>query len=276
MRFDAHLDDYVAGLAGRCETKTIAQMRAAVEKFGQAFTYTADVTQEAVQQWVIAREAAGWKAATITRALVTLRPYWRHLVMAKAPPREAKPFDGLVIQHEGKAARASKRQAFTPKEIIALLAEARQLPRNAQLADLIEMARWTGGRIEEICSLPVGKVDLEAAMIDIEDAKSPAGWRTVPIHPELLSTMQWLIGVRTTGYVLAGLNADQNGDRSKAIGDRFSRMKKAMGFGKTHVFHSIRHSVACMFRDAGVPEPRRRSWGINSKRCPMACTAIRE
>jgi integrase len=46
------------------------------------------------------------------------------------------------------------------------------------LADLIELGMWTGARIEELCALPLARVNLEAGSLRIEDAKTmPDGGR---------------------------------------------------------------------------------------------------
>ena len=56
------------------------------------------------------------------------------------------------------------------------------------------------------------------------------------------------------GYLLSRLTPNKYGDRSNAIGKRFGYLKVAMGFGPDHVYHSIRHTVATLFENAGVPE----------------------
>ena len=54
--------------------------------------------------------------------------------------------------------------------------------------------------------------------------------------------------------MLSGLTFNKFGDRSNAIGKRFGRLKKTLGFGPEHVFHSIRKTVATQFENAHVPE----------------------
>ena len=56
------------------------------------------------------------------------------------------------------------------------------------------------------------------------------------------------------GYVLSGLTVNKYGDRSNAVGKRFGRLKKELGFGKKYVFHSIRKTVVTILENAGVPE----------------------
>ena len=38
------------------------------------------------------------------------------------------------------------------------------------------------------------------------------------------------------------------------VGKRFGRLKTKLGYGKQHVFHSIRKTAATVFEQAGVPE----------------------
>ena len=73
-------------------------------------------------------------------------------------------------------------------------------------------------------------------------------------HRELRQTMAILVDQSKDGYVLSGLATNQNGDRGDAIGKKFTRLKKAMGFDDRHVFHSIRKTVVTILRNAGAPE----------------------
>ena len=61
-------------------------------------------------------------------------------------------------------------------------------------------------------------------------------------------------GKQPGDYVLAKLTANKYGDRSGAVGKRFGRLKKRLGFGPAHVFHSIRKTVTTQLENAGVPE----------------------
>jgi integrase len=89
---------------------------------------------------------------------------------------------------------------------------------------------------------------------EIEDAKTPAGWRQVPIHSSLHERLSQLFQDSKHGYVLPGLNKDKYGDRSNAIGHRFGRLKTELGYNGQYVFHSIRKTVVTLLENAGVPE----------------------
>lgn len=89
---------------------------------------------------------------------------------------------------------------------------------------------------------------------EIVDAKTEAGIRTVPIHPQLSKTIKRLLKASKDGYVLPDLEPNSNGDRGDAIGKRFARLKRSLGFGDRHTFHSWRATVSTELERAGVPE----------------------
>lgn len=246
VRFKLHLDEYLATLKN--EAKSIDMKRSTIAKFAKAFPYSADVERKAVQRWVNSELKDGKALATVRRSLSELRGYWGYLQSIAAVPEDAEPFDKLTLPKTGKAT-AERRDALAATEVMALHKAAAS---DQILADLIELGMWTGARIEELCSLPVSKV--AEGYFDIEDAKTKAGWRRVPIHSRLASTMKRLVAASTDGFVLSGLTATKYGDRSGAIGKRFGRLKTDLGYGPEHVFHSIRKTVATLFENAGVPE----------------------
>jgi integrase len=127
---------------------------------------------------------------------------------------------------------------------------------DVELADLIRLGMWTGARIEELCALKTD--DVTGDHLDIQDAKTAAGARKVPIHSQLQPVVRRLLkGARgRTGdpFLIAGQHANMFGDRSGALGKRFGRLKTAVGYGEKHVFHSIRKTVATLLENAKVPE----------------------
>lgn len=120
------------------------------------------------------------------------------------------------------------------------------------LSGLIQIGAYTGARIEEICALKTAKV--EADRLHIEDAKTEAGWRTIPIHPHIADLVADLKAKSADGYLLSDLTYNKYGDRSNAIGKQFGRLKTRLGYGPDYVFHSLRKGVASQLEAAGVPE----------------------
>lgn len=253
VKLDLHLDEYLKTLAGRNEKKSVAMKGATIRKFVAELPYCADVTRRVLQEWINRMAGEGAAPATIRRALSELRGYWRYLVSVQAVPDDPDPLGKLVIPGNGKKrAKAHERKAFSPADVVRLLHDARE--RDQQVAELIELGMWTGARLEELAALSVKRVSLERRYIEISDAKSPAGWRQVPVHKSLLPTLHKLVKDSTDDYVLSGLSANKYGDRGDALGKRFGRLKRAQGFGDQFVFHSIRKTVATMLENAGIGE----------------------
>ena len=83
---------------------------------------------------------------------------------------------------------------------------------------------------------------------------SAGGGTHLLIHRELTQTIARLIEGSKDGYVISGLSENKYGDRSNAVGKRFGRLKKELGFAKQYVFHSIRKTVVTILENAGEPE----------------------
>jgi integrase len=90
--------------------------------------------------------------------------------------------------------------------------------------------------------------------IQIRDAKTAAGVRTIPAHRQLIQHLRGQTNDRNDDYVLSGLTFNKYKDRSNAVGKRFGRLKKKLGFGDEYVFHSIRKTVITIFENLGVNE----------------------
>lgn len=236
----------------RLQPKTIDLKRRNIRALAKKFPFTGDVTQRSVQGWVEERLAAGVSPKTLVRDLSDVRGYWRYLKTLQLVPENTAPFADLTFTRRA-GPGDEKRRPFDPADLPKLHAAA--LARDdRQLADLITLGQWTGARIEELCSLQTQSVADDFTWFDIVGAKTEAGNRRVPVHPTLKPVIRRLVEGSTDGFVLSGLTLNKYGDRSNAIGKRFGRLKRDIGFDSTHVFHSIRKTVATLFENAGVPE----------------------
>lgn len=238
-----HLDEWIGSL--QVKDKTANMRRATINRLADKFPMLQDITRKEVRRWAT-ELLAELKSATVQRMMTDCRTYWRYLETIEAVPEDSAPFDRLGL----KVTNASW-LPFEPGDVVKLLdgAVARD---DTELADLIRLAMYTGARREELCSLKVKHV--RGDQFDIADAKTKAGIRTVPIHTELKQVMARLIDQSSDGFVLSGLAVNKNGDRGDALGKRFTRLKKAMGFDDRRVFHSLRGTVITMLERAGVPE----------------------
>jgi hypothetical protein len=199
-KLDAHLDEWLA-VAGNT-AKTTDMKRSTVTKFATSFPYVSDVARSAVQRWVNEQAQEGRKAKTMRRVLSELRDYWKYLVSIEAAPENALPFEKLTISANGngngkKDGKRDERKPFEARDVVRLLEEARKR-KDTSLVDLITLGMWTGARIEELCSLKVEKAH-QGKYLEIEDAKTSAGWRQVPVHSKLKPTVARLIKASEDG-----------------------------------------------------------------------------
>lgn len=167
------------------------------------------------------------------------------------------PFDGHEHPRVGKAAGGSW-AAFKREEAEHLHRVAMEQD-DIHLANLIEFACWTGCRIEEL-----GRISIDTTMLDdqgkpvafrVEDAKTRAGIREIPVHSQLQSLYQQLLeqAPAQNGYLFQGNDKTKSGIRLNALSQRFSKLKKSEGFSDQHVFHSFRKLTATMLEQAGAP-----------------------
>jgi integrase len=251
IKFDAHLDEWLD--TSRATPKTKDMHRSAVKRFAVKVDMVQDVTRPEVRHWITElMNVEGLTPKTVQRILSALRGYWRYLQSIEVANEDHEPFSKLDVARQSKqTSPRSARQPFTPGDVLKLLDAAKERS-DYQLADLIQLGMWTGCRIEELCALKVEQVKNE--YFSVKDAKTAAGWRDVPIHQNLAMAMARLTDETKDGYVLSGLTKNKYGDRSNAIGKRFGRLKKELGFGHEHVFHSIRKTVVTILENAGAPE----------------------
>lgn len=248
---DRFVQEWLLGL--RNEPKTKDMKRTDVMRFVERFKFSHKVEKLAVQRWTHTLQEEGYASATISRIVSACRGYWKYLNRAGHVHCEADPFEDAVQKDStrSKSVHSNYRQPFGSHDLARLLHEAEE-QSDGQMRDLIWLAMWTGCRIEEMCSFKLEQVQVDR--LSVQDAKSVAGNREVPIHPRLEGMLNRLRRDSTDGYLLSGLTTNKYGDRSNAIGKRFGRLKKSLGYDSRYVFHSIRKSVATDFENQGVPE----------------------
>lgn len=253
-----HLDEYMARLEREIEKKTADQRRSIIERFGANFAHVQDVTRKEVQRWLdeqVSKE--GKSPATVTSHLTSLRAYWDWLVSSQVAPDDVMPFDRLTKPKANqKRSKADERKPFTPEQLVSILRAAEErhakTGKDQPLVDLILLGMWTGCRREELGRLKVEHV--QADHFTVEDAKTSAGWRTIPIHSQLRPTLDRLKADSTDGYILPSTAKSRYGDRSSPLGQKFGRLKAALKFDDRFVFHSIRKTFASMLKEAGEQE----------------------
>ena len=149
--------------------------------------------------------------------------------------------------------KEDERRAFTTDEVNTLHSKAIEMGKR-KLADLIEIAAYTGARIEEICRLKTSSVVKEDGVdcFHITEGKTQASVRFVPIHPVLMETVNRLVNSSDDGYLLKTSKGGKYETKSKGLGNQFSIFKTDLGFDKKCVFHSIRKTVITTLERADV------------------------
>ena len=195
----------------------------------------------------------GLSDATMNRHLATLTAFWKW-----AEKREhcegRNPFEG----HRRNLKQGRNKQAYVAWEADELKALFSPPPKREDLTEVMLVALYTGMRLNEIASLTKGQVREEGGcrFIDVTAAKTEAGIRKVPLHPEL----SWLAERASAGEGAERVwpNFSGEGPGKKPGGDagkEFSRFKRGRGFeDRRKVFHSFRKNVVGQLEEAGVPE----------------------
>ncbi|MGD8275948.1 MAG: tyrosine-type recombinase/integrase [Thiohalocapsa sp.] len=241
------------------QPKTLQMYRSDLRRLSERFPLLQDITKAEVTTWITKEllQQEGLNRKTLDRLLPACRGYWQYLQDLGLVADDQEPFSRLSVQQNGakKVHPRDKRKDYTADEAHRLLDEA--VAKDPSLADLIRLGMWTGARISELCHLKVADVHLDVPLphFKVEDSKTPAGVRTVPVHPELRSILKRLLKTSDDGYVLSGLTPNKYGDRSNAIGKRFGRLKTSLGFSRQHGFHTFRHTVITRLLNADVPYP---------------------
>lgn len=240
--------------------KTIDQQASKLEKLS---AYLRDqgkpLDADLVGAWL---ESLSLSSKTKAQYLLAGSTFWLWAVKHDARWREDyagkdNPFRGQTLPKvRGKARVEAARKAFTTEQIESLFAVA-LAGGNRTLCDLINLGAHTGCRIEELAQLrKESVVKVEGVLsFKIEDSKTAAGIREIPIHPALTTTVDRLSADSSDGYLLPSSAGNKYGIRSDSLSKAFGRLKTAQGFGRQHVFHSVRSMVVTLLLRAGVPGP---------------------
>ena len=147
--------------------------------------------------------------------------------------------------------RLTEKQSYLPFAVsdVVKLRQAAKAIGDTVLVQFIDIAQFTGMRLSEVAQIgavgSIVSVDGVQCLKVREDAKTDAGsGRLVPIAQTLADRVP-----------LKQLPAPPSPDYAgQDVGKRFGRLKSKLGYGKQHVFHSIRKTAATVFEQAGVAE----------------------
>lgn len=241
--------------------KTIDQMSKDVDLLVKTFTTAELLTAKYTEAW-ITNEASNKKLSpsSVNRIIIFCRNFYRYLQsINEAPKGKDIPFfvpDKFKKSKKSKGNSANRTESWIPfkPEELKKIYETSIATNDEELTHLIKIGAYTGARIEEICSIKIMDINTKELSISFPESKTTAGIRTIPIHSKLISTITKLIQESENDYLLPHLTPNKYGDRSNAIGKRFGRLKRKLGFSRLHVFHSIRKTLTTALENAGIPE----------------------
>lgn len=227
--------------------KTLYDYQAVVQAFIKRFKYLHDVNTKDVADWLDEGNRQFKRKKVMVAALKGF------LKVAGAPDDILKDVIRLedVPKSQRNKRRVDQRQHLEDADI-AKLVKAATDKGDQQLADIIRLGAYTGARIEELCKLRVSDVTSDA--FKIRNAKTDAGDRDIPIHSKITQLVARLLDESKDGYLVSGLSEDQNGRRSQALTQRFSRLKSSLGYDQRFVFHGLRKSFITKLERAGQQE----------------------
>lgn len=196
--------------------------------------------------------APGLAASTIRRHVATLGQIWTW----------ARPRLGLAGDNpwkaEGVTPRKPKRPTrehlpWTTTELSQLLVENRPSRRDVYEACLV--ALYSGMRASEVANMTWGRLAQEEGVwcFRVDDAKTPAGVRRVPVHEAL----SWILDkprMEAGSPIWPDFNPEGPG---KSRGDDLSRLfgahKRRLGFGTGKTLHGFRKTITSASEQLGIP-----------------------
>lgn len=249
-----HVESWAATIT-HLDAKTQSLQKLAVNDMCGYFKTNAKFDKTTIKEYLAyLRVEKNLSDKTITIRLSSMRSFVRY--MDEKFQTEFLPLFTIKALTRTATSKTMKQRAwipFTALEVSTLYEAAlsKKKPDHA-LADLIAFGAYTGCRIEELAQLKEANFTVDS--FKVEDSKTAAGIREVPIHPALSALLERLKVSSDGDYLLDGSDDGSFGKRSDALGKRFGKLKTRLGFGKQHVFHSIRKTVVSQLEQAGVNE----------------------
>jgi integrase len=290
-----HHETFLEEQAEAREAKTLGDHRRALKrlvafanKAGYPATLEAFSERRTAGLFVSHLITSGTHHKTGQKLLSMLSTYWRWLIQrgriaGKDDPERDNPWLGHALPKSSKGGPTGEdsKRAFTDDEVRTVLyTPTPETKGQPLLVDFMRIAALSGMRIDEIASLRTEDIRLEPGpkakgwpmetsvpSFRIADAKTPAGWRVVPIHSGLLSLIQSRLAKvdrrLSVSWLFPELPEPRDGSltsRSDAMGKRFGRHRirlgvheKPEGQRQSNVdFHSFRRWFANRAERAGV------------------------
>lgn len=254
--FAVFVDSWLRDEYPTSKARTLQEARSAIDKVIEYFPTLDDLTIRNRQRWIKSETRA---KKTVQKHMGFVRSYYNWLKANQhVGASEVNPFHLDDIQWPKRLAEKQSYQPFAVADVVRLRQAAQEIG-DSVLVQYIDIAQWTGMRLAEIAQLSAQEsivtVDGVECLKVKEDAKTKAGsGRLVPITNALVARVSLQQLPSPPAPKLDKKTNKLVAYEAQDVGKRFGRLKTKIGYGKQHVFHSIRKTAATVFEQAGVPE----------------------
>ena len=213
------------------------------EHHGRSFP-TSKISSALVNQWAVDLEENGMSNATINRCISAISTVLNHCAcddLCGPPPKfkRRKETEGRIL-------------FFTKEDVNQMCHASVEVFNRLDLAEIIQVAAFTGMRQGELLKLKARDIDLSLNTIHVggrPDVVTKAGnYRSIPIHERITTPLQnRLEDVSPNVRVF-----DDWTDKDQLL-RAFNKARRYVGLPEGYCFHSLRHSFATWHAEAGTP-----------------------
>ena len=194
---------------------------------------------------------------TLRFRLSALRAFWSWMGSRRYAPRDRNPWKGFRLQSTEDA--ASQKRPYSMDELVTLFSGN---PTYPTLREVMALGLYTGARIDEICSLTMGDVNLErgAALVRIAKSKTKAGVRTIAVAhaiPLEVIVRRYRKSASPKDQIFPELKGGgYDGKLSWHVGQAFRYHRNGRGLTGATDFHSLRRTFITRLENLGVDQVR--------------------
>jgi integrase len=213
------------------------------EAHGRSFP-TSKITSALVNQWAVDLEESGMSNATINRCISATSTVINHCAVddlcSPAPKfKRRKESEGRIL-------------FFTKEEVNQLCHTAVEVFERLDLAEIIQVAAFTGMRQGELLKLKARDVDLSLNIIHVggrPDVKTKAGnYRAIPIHERIARPLY-----ERLECAAPSVRVFDDWSSKDQLLRAFHKAMRYVGTPYGLCFHSLRHSFGTWHAEAGTP-----------------------
>ena len=213
------------------------------EAHGRSFPVS-NISSALVNQFAVDLEESGKSNATINRCISAIRTVINHCAeddLCEKPPK-------FMTRKE----HNSRKQWYTKDQDHQMRHAAVDVYQRADLADIIQVAAYSGLRQGELLKLKARDVDLSLNTLHIgglpDFVTKPETYRSIPIHESLRSMLcERLEQVKPSVHVFDDWSSIDQLQRA------FTKVRRFIGLPEGYCFHTLRHSFATWHVEAGTP-----------------------